>query len=72
MGEFIPYLLRSTGTRVLHIGNNGVPLCGVLLGTKVERFFLPPFLGPAHGVCGECKAIYERSKEHENRDGRAR
>jgi hypothetical protein len=61
--EFIPYLLRVVGERVLHIGDSGFPLCGVTLIGKVERIYLPLHLGPAHGICGECKAIYESSRE---------
>ncbi len=63
MQEFIPYLLREVGSRVLHIGDNGAPLCGIELTGRVERIYLPEHLGPAHGICGECKAIYEVARE---------
>jgi hypothetical protein len=64
MQEFIPYLLRAAGSPVLHIGaNSGVPLCGVPLGERVQRVYLPDRLGPSHGICSDCKAIYEEEKK---------
>lgn len=73
MQEFIPYLLRMAKSPVLHIGSNsGVPLCGALLGEKVERFYLPERLGPSHGICSECKVIYEEEKKRLRRGQAAR
>ncbi len=62
MTEFIPYLLRAAGSRALHIGDNGVPLCGATLEGRVERIYLPTHLGPSHAVCSDCMLIYERRK----------
>jgi hypothetical protein len=62
MHDFIPYLLREEGSRLFHIGQHSVPLCGAALEGKVERLFLPERLGMAHGVCADCRMIYEREK----------
>jgi hypothetical protein len=62
VAEFIAYLLRKVGSRELHIGDSGGPLCGVVLGENVERVYLPTHLGPSHGVCASCMQLYEREK----------
>jgi hypothetical protein len=70
MSDHIPYLLREAGSVVLHIGDSGLPLCGASLQGQVDRFYLPESLGPAHGICGDCKAIYEQEKMRDWAKGR--